>query len=189
MKLCCLVVGALFAGSTTIAAAQTQTADIEVNLISASGAGASAGTIHLRDTHQGLLIEPNLRGLPPGIHGFHVHEKTSCAPAMNNGQMTAGFGAGGHYDPKRTGKHRGPDATDGHLGDLPVLLVDADGRTTLPLLAPHLRVHTVLGRSVVIHAGGDNYLDDPAPLGGGGARIACGIVNEGVRAGNTPRRR
>jgi Cu-Zn family superoxide dismutase len=28
----------------------------------------------------------------------------------------------------------------------------------------------------MVHAGGDNYDDTPAPLGGGGARIACGIV-------------
>jgi Cu-Zn family superoxide dismutase len=28
----------------------------------------------------------------------------------------------------------------------------------------------------MIHAGGDNYSDQPVPLGGGGARIACGVV-------------
>ena len=25
-------------------------------------------------------------------------------------------------------------------------------------------------------AGGDNHADHPAPLGGGGARVACGVV-------------
>ena len=42
--------------------------------------------------------------------------------------------------------------------------------------APHLTVADVKGRSVIIHAGGDNYSDQPAPLGGGGARIACGVA-------------
>jgi Cu-Zn family superoxide dismutase len=28
----------------------------------------------------------------------------------------------------------------------------------------------------MIHGGGDNYADAPALLGGGGARVACGIV-------------
>jgi len=28
----------------------------------------------------------------------------------------------------------------------------------------------------MIHAGGDNYTDEPA-LGGGGARVACGVIN------------
>ena len=34
----------------------------------------------------------------------------------------------------------------------------------------------VKGRAIMIHAGGDNYSDQPAPLGGGGARIACGVI-------------
>jgi Cu-Zn family superoxide dismutase len=42
------------------------------------------------------------------------------------------------------------------------------------VVAPHLTVDDVLGHSIMIHAGGDNYSDQPAPLGGGGARIACG---------------
>lgn len=28
----------------------------------------------------------------------------------------------------------------------------------------------------MIHAGSDNYSDDPKPLGGGGDRIACGVI-------------
>lgn len=28
----------------------------------------------------------------------------------------------------------------------------------------------------MVHEGGDNYSDDPKPLGGGGARVACGVV-------------
>jgi Cu/Zn superoxide dismutase len=33
-------------------------------------------------------------------------------------------------------------------------------------------VHSV----ALIHAGGDNYSDQPAPLGGGGVRLACGVA-------------
>jgi len=44
------------------------------------------------------------------------------------------------------------------------------------LVVPHLTVADVKGRSIMIHAGGDNYSDQPAPLGGGGARIACGVA-------------
>ena len=28
----------------------------------------------------------------------------------------------------------------------------------------------------MIHMGGDNYKDAPSPLGGGGGRLACGVV-------------
>ena len=84
--------------------------------------------------------------------------------------------AGGHYDPQGTKKHLGPHHKEGHLGDLPVLVVDKDGSASLPGLAPRLKTSNLNGRSVMIHAGGDNYDDQPAPLGGGGGRIACGVV-------------
>jgi len=42
-------------------------------------------------------------------------------------------------------------------------------------LAPHLKVRDLHGHALMIHAGGDNYDDTPAPLGGG-ARIACGVI-------------
>jgi Cu-Zn family superoxide dismutase len=163
---------AVLAASPALAAALT----FEVSRIDASGVGQPLGTIVLHDTRYGLLIEPKLKGLPPGAHGFHVHEKGDCAAAMNNGQMAAGFAAGGHFDPKHTAKHRGPDSTEGHLGDLPVLLVDANGETTLPMMAMHVKVKDIRGHAVMVHAGGDNYLDEPQPLGGGGARIACGVA-------------
>jgi Cu-Zn family superoxide dismutase len=28
----------------------------------------------------------------------------------------------------------------------------------------------------MVHAGGDNHDDHPMPLGGGGARFACGVI-------------
>ena len=87
----------------------------------------------------------------------------------------AGQNAGGHYDPGNTGRHEGPYG-NGHLGDLPVLAVNASGAATVPVLAPRVRVSDLLGRSLMVHAGGDNYSDIPAPGGGGGARFACGVV-------------
>lgn len=158
------------------AGAQAATAKATVNKIDANGVGTAIGTATLKDTKVGLLIEPNLVGLPPGAHGFHVHEKGDCGPAEQNGQKVAGMAAGGHYDPGHTGKHLGPESTEGHEGDLPVLVVDKDGKATLPVLAPHLKVKDARGRALMIHVGGDNYSDQPLPLGGGGARIACGII-------------
>ncbi|HLT76318.1 MAG TPA: superoxide dismutase [Cu-Zn] SodC [Ferrovibrio sp.] len=152
---------------------------ITMNAISASGIGPSIGTITARDTAQGLMLIPQLSGLsPPGPHGFHVHEKPDCGPGPGaNGQPAPGMAAGGHYDPHKTGRHHGPhrDAA-GHKGDLPPLVVNADGSATLPVLAPRLKVRDLSGRALMIHAGGDNYADEPQPLGGGGGRIACGVV-------------
>jgi Cu-Zn family superoxide dismutase len=123
----------------------------------------------------GIVLIPNLSGLPPGLHGFHVHENPSCAPAEKEGKMVAGLAAGGHYDPAGTGRHEGPYG-NGHLGDLPALYVDPDGKATQPVLAPRIKIKDLKGRTLMIHAGGDNYSDVPQKLGGGGARIACGVV-------------
>ena len=89
--------------------------------------------------------------------------------------MAAGIGAGGHFDPDVTGKHMGPKGA-GHRGDLPLLHVDAKGNVHATLIAPHLKLADAHGKAFVIHAGGDNYSDQPQPLGGGGARIACGTA-------------
>ncbi len=89
--------------------------------------------------------------------------------------MVPGLAAGGHYDPDNTGVHKGPYG-NGHLGDLPALFVDQSGRANHPVLAPRVLIKDLKGRALIIHAGGTNYSDRPQKLGGGGARIACGIV-------------
>jgi superoxide dismutase, Cu-Zn family len=153
-----------------------ETATATINSISASGVGGPLGTVTFMDSAGGLVITPKLSGLPPGEHGFHIHEKGECGPGMNQGKPAAGFLAAGHYDPAHTKKHLGPLSTAGHRGDLPVLVVDGQGNATQAVTAPHLTVAEIRGRSVMIHAGGDNYSDTPLPLGGGGARIACGVI-------------
>jgi Cu-Zn family superoxide dismutase len=109
------------------------------------------------------------------MRGFHIHENPSCAALEKDGKPVAGLGAGGHYDPTHSGKHAGP-AGDGHAGDLPALSVAADGTATHTVIAPKLKIADIIGRAIIIHAGSDNYSDNPQPLGGGGARIACGII-------------
>ncbi len=148
---------------------------IQIYLVLDQGMGKSIGTVTVSETPYGLLIMPVLTDLSPGIHGFHVHENPGCGTAMKDDKPVAALAAGGHYDPAGTNKHEGPYGK-GHLGDLPALFVGADGKATLPVLAPRLKLSDLRGRSLVIHAGGDNYSDSPASLGGGGVRVACGIV-------------
>ena len=125
------------------------------------------GSILVEDTTDGARFTPNLTGLTAGEHGFHIHVNPDCGMSGQN--------AGGHYDPGNTGRHEGPYG-NGHLGDLPTLAVNGSGAVTVPVLAPRVRVSDLADRSLMIHAGGDNYSDMPAPLGGGGARVACGVV-------------
>jgi Cu-Zn family superoxide dismutase len=92
-----------------------------------------------------------------------------------DGKMVPGLAAGGHFDPEHTDVHKGPYG-NGHLGDLPALFVDTSGQADHPVLAPRLQLKDLKGHALVIQAGGDNYSDNPKALGGGGARIACGVV-------------
>ena len=154
-------------------AAESTTA--QVYLATDKGDGASVGTVTFTDSKDGVDITTNLMGLPAGVHGFHVHEKADCSPMEKDGKMAHAMAAGGHYDPAKTGKHLGPDG-GGHKGDLPALTVAADGTAKLTLHIKGVKAEEFKNRSVMIHAGGDNYSDTPAPLGGGGARIACGII-------------
>ncbi|HMW14177.1 MAG TPA: superoxide dismutase [Cu-Zn] SodC [Pseudomonadales bacterium] len=167
---------ALFAtcllASTAALAAETST---PLNLVTAQGIGAAVGSVRITETPYGLVFQPALQGLPPGLHGFHVHEHGTCMPAQKNGVAVAALAAGGHLDPKGSKKHGEPWG-DGHLGDLPPLHVAADGSATHPVLAPRLKLADVNGRALMLHAGGDNHADQPAPLGGGGERMACGVI-------------
>ncbi len=63
--------------------------------------------------------------------------------------------AGGHLDPQNTGKHEGPEG-QGHLGDLPVLVVNNDGIASEPVTAPRLKsLDEVKDKALMIHVGGD----------------------------------
>lgn len=141
---------------------------VPMTQVTSSGQGANLGTVTLTDTPYGLMLTPNLHGLTPGAHGFHIHQNASCADAA--------MAAGGHLDPVGKDLHLGPYNDLGHLGDLPVLDVDTKGNATLPLLAPKLLLAQAQGHALMIHAGSDNYADTPEKLGGGGARFACGVI-------------
>jgi Cu-Zn family superoxide dismutase len=148
---------------------------VTLNLVDENGIGKAIGTVTISETRHGLVFTPDLAGLQPGVYGFHVHEKPSCAPAEKDGKIVPALSAGPHYDPAATKQHGTPWG-EGHLGDLPALAVSASGKAINPVLAPRLELVDLKGRSLMIHAGGDNHADHPAPAGGGGARMACGVI-------------
>lgn len=166
-----------FAGFFVAGVASAASMTVTMNEALSSGIGKPLGEITVTETPYGLLFRPHLSGLVPGIHGFHIHTNPSCLPGLENGKEIPALQAGGHLDPAKTGKHLGPYNDNGHLGDLPGIVVNADGTATYELLAPRLKsLSDLKGHSLMIHAGGDNYADLPAKLGGGGARFACGVT-------------
>ncbi|HEY8555373.1 MAG TPA: superoxide dismutase [Cu-Zn] SodC [Burkholderiales bacterium] len=169
------VFSAIVCAGTLGTAASAATLEVPMHAVDANGVGARIGTVRVEDSAKGVLFDVELQGIPPGEHGFHVHERAECGPKAQDGKTTAAAAAGGHYDPGKTGRHAGPTG-GGHLGDLPAVKADGQGRVRAQVLAPRLKISDLKGRSLMVHAGGDNYADDPKPLGGGGARIACGRI-------------
>jgi len=164
----------LFMGALSAHATAGANVDVRMNLVDEKGVAKEIGKVTISETQYGLLFTPAISDVLPGLHGFHVHENGSCASKEQDGKQTPALAAGGHYDPAGSKRHGAPWG-DGHLGDVPALFVDANGNTS-PVLAPRLKMADVKGRALIIHAGDDNYADQPAPLGGGGARWACGLI-------------
>ena len=157
------------------AARAAKSVKVTMNTVTADGVGKSIGTITVKEGKDGVTIQPKLKGLAPGEHGFHIHEKPSCDPADKDGKKTAAQAAGGHFDPDATKAHKGPGG-GGHKGDLPKLVVSDKGEAKDKIEVKGLTLADFQGHALMIHEGGDNYSDTPKPLGGGGARVACGVV-------------
>ena len=164
----------------TAQAAPTKITTITVPIMQIGVGDMSAeqtlGTVTFTDTDNGLQIVTKLARLTPGDHGFHIHTFPTCAAKEMDGKMVPGLAAGDHYDPMKTQTHLGPDNAAGHAGDLPVLMVNADGKADHTMVVKGLKLEEIRGRSIMIHTGGDNYSDVPVPNGGGGVRVACGVI-------------
>jgi Cu-Zn family superoxide dismutase len=159
-------------------AATAQVANLTVTMRRATQEGTSEalGTVTISSTVAGASFKLALHGLPPGPHGFQVHENANCSPIFMSGVRIPAGAAGSPFDPDETGRHEGP-LGEGYLGDLPVLQVAPDGTATQTLTAPRIKNIDVLRRrSLIIHIGGDNYKDEPNLDGGSGGRLACGLV-------------
>jgi Cu-Zn family superoxide dismutase len=140
-------------------------------LMNASGQKVGTATLVQRGDTVELTVE--VSGLEPGPHGIHFHEVGRCeAPGFTT--------AGGHFNP--LGKGHGLDSPNGaHAGDLPNLEADASGNASGQVLTDRvtldegqLSVFDADGTALVIHAGADDQMTDPA--GNSGARVACGVL-------------
>jgi Cu-Zn family superoxide dismutase len=161
---------------------------VTMNAIDLKGVGDAVGTVAIHaDPKGGVTLVPDLKGLPPGVHGFHVHDFANCGAKEKDGKLEPGELAGPHWDPDKAGKHGAP-AGSGHRGDLPPLTVAADGTATKSIAAPRLELKDLRRKSLMIHQGGDNFSDQPKPNGGGGTRIACGVIESQERGTNKGKR-
>jgi Cu-Zn family superoxide dismutase len=161
-----LAAAAALALCASAATAQAPQATAELK----NGTGQVIGKVTLTEAPKGVLLKVDVKGLAPGWHGLHFHEKADCSKA----DFTS---AGGHT-------HGGGDRVHGLLnpkanetGDLPNLYVAADGTGQAEVFSSLITLAALKdadGSAVLIHAGADDH--QTQPIGGAGARVACAEV-------------
>ena len=147
--------------------------------------GSKVGWVTMHQTFNKVVVSGIARGLSPGFHGFHIHAIGLCDPAAPAGPVTT---AGGHY----TGGF--PNHGE-HAGDMPSLLVTADGHAFTSFITDRFTLDDLRdadGSAVMVHAGRDNFANIPTrytsggvpgpdaatlATGDAGARVACGVIN------------
>lgn len=172
-----LVVGAAVIGACAHAPSPLNRIAVAYSTLE-SAAGEPRGTAILwQDPDNVVHVELHLSGLPPGEHGIHFHAVAKC-----EGGTTAFSTAGGHYNP--IGREHGLKNPAGpHAGDAENIVVEADGSygksfktDRVSLTDGSTTLFDADGSAIVIHAGPDDQVSQPA--GNSGARIACGTLRK-----------
>jgi superoxide dismutase, Cu-Zn family len=163
-----LALSAGFAAAQT--AAETRTSSLK------NSGGQVIGQVTVTAAPNGVILRVQAKGLAPGWHGMHFHEKADCSdPAFQR--------SGGHIHAKTPVVHGMLNADFNDAGDLPNLYANADGSATVELYStlvtfkPSDARPALLdadGSALVIHADPDDYKSQP--IGGSGARIACAPI-------------
>ncbi|WP_066805443.1 superoxide dismutase family protein [Sphingomonas asaccharolytica] len=134
-----------------------------------TAAGKQVGKVTVREVDGGLSVSVDASDLPPGMHGAHLHTVGKC-----EGPDFAS--AGGHWNPTNM-KHGSMNPQGPHEGDMPNLMIGADGRGTLTTRLAAASFDALMdadGAAMVIHAAADDLKTDPS--GNSGARVACGVL-------------
>ena len=155
-----------------LACAHAKNGPMAMASLSPTTGQTAKGMVHFRDLRDGgTEVTVDLTGLPPGVHGFHIHEGNSCADDAK--------AAGGHFNPSNM-PHAAPDATSHHAGDFGNVTADEKGEVHSTFVTHSVTVAAgtmcVIGHTVVLHASPDDLTTQPS--GNAGARIACGVVSQ-----------
>lgn len=165
--------GLALAGCVPVAAPDVVLADVPLVLSD----GTNIGTVRAYQENTGVVLRVEAHGLPPGMHGVHLHAVGKCTPDF--------AAAGGHFDPGPAG-NPDPDANHPyHMGDLPQLAVTGPtatmrvATTRVTLSDGPLSLFDADGSAIIIHGNPDQGITGEPKSGvSGGPRIACGVIEK-----------
>ncbi len=133
------------------------------------------GTVLFEPVNVGVYVHALFTQLPPGEHGFHIHEAGDLRGAGCEGACQH-FDLGGN-------RHGGPPGTteERHTGDLGNISL---GYKNKPFQKSYLLkgvgINTLYGRSVIVHESPDDFgkgiHEDSHTTGHSGGRIGCAII-------------
>ena len=185
-----LLAGAALTLATVMSGSTASGNGWEARAVLRDATGVRVGTVRFEGNARGTAVRVVVNGIPVGLdafHGLHLHANDTGGPCLPGDPAFANVGA--HWSP--TGAVHGH-----HEGDLPSLLVQADGTGSARSVTQRFDPGQLGGRAVVLHAGPDNLANIPARYSSGtpavpgpdaatvgagdsGGRIACGIITLG----------
>ena len=151
----------------------TTTTQAKAVIGSSNDSGISGEAVFTQNDDQ-ITLKIEIQGASPGLHAVHIHEHGDCS-------APDGTSAGGHWNPTGTAHGKWGEG-EFHLGDIGNINVGEDGMGSIELTTDLWEIGTgsdvdVVGKSIIVHAGADDFTSQPS--GAAGARIGCGVIELG----------
>lgn len=150
-----------------------QNQELTVNIEPKSGSELQGEAVFTQENGE-VSMTVELSGLSEGTHAIHLHENADCS-------AEDGSSAGGHWNPTFEDHGQWGDSEGYHKGDIGNFEADAEGNATINFSTDQWCIgcdddtKNIVGKSVVVHDGQDDYTSQPS--GNSGTRIGCGEIN------------
>ncbi len=167
----CFTVALLMTACKTKTEKNVADKKVTLQLMAKSGSNASGIATFIEKDGE-VTFKATIKGLKPGVHAIHIHEKGDCSAA----DATS---AGGHWNPTFE-KHGKWGVAEYHKGDIGNFNVDASGSGNITMSTDEWCIgcddenKNILGKSIIVHEGADDFITQPT--GDAGGRAACAAI-------------